>query len=235
MGAKVKLGRRVPSDWKHVEKHPLSAPAAAALPPSPVVFGIPWYHGFDSPEKIGSRWFIGRGDWGSIRGGHAICARPKGIVDPVRFWEFYDQGNEGACVGFGCSRAMSLENRHRYNGFWLYEQAQLIDEYDDTPPEEGTSVRAGMEILRTKGPAPYRADHQPWTRPPDPAQGISAYKWCTTTDAVLLALGLQDQNAVPLLNSWGRYSYPHIVYLPIEGVDRLLHEDGEAAVIVDRP
>jgi hypothetical protein len=38
-----------------------------------IVLGINWYTNFDQPEKVSSRNWIGRGDLGSIRGGHAIC------------------------------------------------------------------------------------------------------------------------------------------------------------------
>ena len=30
-------------------------------------------------------------------------------------------GPEGACVGFGCSRMMSLLNRKRYDARWLWD------------------------------------------------------------------------------------------------------------------
>jgi len=39
----------------------------------PCVLGINWYERFDTPLKVGNEYWIGRDDWGSIRGGHAIC------------------------------------------------------------------------------------------------------------------------------------------------------------------
>jgi hypothetical protein len=120
----------------HVEKYPVRA--LAVTPKVPVVLGINWYSNFDDPVKAGTRYWIGRGDLGYIRGGHAICTRPYGVTDPISWWEFYDQGTEGACVGFSCSRMMSLLNRARYAGRWLYREAQIVDEWAETPPEEGT-------------------------------------------------------------------------------------------------
>lgn len=219
----MQLGRRVPSDFKHVEKYPLSA--IARLPTkAPVVLGINWYSNFDHPKSptgssylYGQRgeFWVGRGDLGSIRGGHAICAKPYGIGDG--WWDYYNQGNTSACVGFSCARMQTLLNRKRYDGGELYRDAQRHDEW---PGEdyEGTSVRAGCWVLRNE-----------WG-----VEGISAYRWTTDWNEVRATLGLPDSIAgVPLLNSWGR-EYPHIVRIPDEVGQRLLNEDGEAAVVTDR-
>jgi len=39
----------------------------------PVEFGINWYTNFDTPVMYNGSWWIGRGDWGKVAGGHAIC------------------------------------------------------------------------------------------------------------------------------------------------------------------
>jgi hypothetical protein len=79
-----------------------------------------WYQNFDSPQNIRvngrTEWWIGLDkDWGSIRGGHAIVVKPDAVTDTAGWWGFYDQGDEGACVGFSSSRMMSLLNRKRYD------------------------------------------------------------------------------------------------------------------------
>src|SRR5687768_18090954 len=40
-----------------------------------VVMGTNWYEAFDQPERAGKggRYWIGRGDLGRVRGGHAYC------------------------------------------------------------------------------------------------------------------------------------------------------------------
>jgi len=218
------LGRREPSDYEHVEKYPL----AAALParPVPVVIGINWYTAFDTP---GAGNWIGRdGNLGSVRGGHAICLEPYiAHRDIPAYWDFYNQGPDGACVGFSCSRMMSLLNRQLYDAPWLYHQAQLIDEYPDTPPAEGSSVRAGCDVLRLRGPRAHGlAD-------PHLGDGIAAVRWATKAEEVTAALGNVHAPYVKLLNSWGR-GYPEKVYLPVAVLQRLLDEGGEAAVVTDR-
>lgn len=229
----MKLGRRKPTDWRHVERYPLAAaPSSIVAPYVPIAFGINWYTNFDSPELIDGDYWIGRGNLGTIRGGHCTALKPTSIRDLTSWWSFYDQGQEGACVGFGCSRVMSLLNRERYDAEDLYHQAQLTDEYSDTPPAEGTSVRAALEVLRTRGP---EAVVRGVSKPPDLAKGISAYRWATSWDEVRQVLGLPDwYDGAPVLNSWGRSGYPHITRITDEAGARVLSEDGEAGIPTDR-
>jgi hypothetical protein len=242
------LGRRVPSDWNHVEKFPLSALPESAQPVGPVVLGINWYGDFDTPVKKGADWFIGLNaqSLGSVRGGHCVCLEPgrNGMKDTVANYRFYNQGHEGACVGFGSSRAMSLLNRQKYYARWLWDHAKMTDEWPDTNPgdDNGTSVRAAMDILRLQGhvlwKAKYASEDVP-TRDAHPAslqEGIFAFRWATSTDDVLKTLENAKATrlgAVPILNSWGS-SYPQRVWMPVETLDRLRREEGEIAVITDR-
>lgn len=88
----------------------------------------------------------------------------------------YDQGREGACVGFSSSMMMSILNRMFYDAPWLYHEAQNRDEWSDTPPEEGTSVRAAMDVLRDVG---HRRVLDGVSQAPLPAFGIAANRWAT--------------------------------------------------------
>jgi hypothetical protein len=233
---KVGLGRREPTDYRHLERFPLtlaSTPAAA----TPVVLGINWYEAFYEPVKVGTRWWIGRGqNWGPVDGGHAIAAKPVGVTDPYTWWTYHDQGSTSECVGWSCSRAVAWMNRERYDASWLYAEAQEIDEWPGSG-YDGTSVRAGLEVLRTVG---HRRVRFGVSKPPDPVRGIREYRWALTVEAVVAALSEDDDDdgmgaieAVPLHNSWGR-SYPQRVWLPFQALDRLLRENGEAAVVLDR-
>ena len=137
------------------------------------------------------------------------------------------------CVGFAASRAMSLLNRKRYDARWLYREAQRVDEWEGEA-YSGTSVRAAMDVLRRVGHAPtYRGA----TRPVDASEGIVENRWAQSVDEVLACLQsplYASLGAVQLLNSWGR-DYPRTVWLPLETLDRLIREDGEATIITDRP
>ena len=244
------LGRRVPPDFEHVAKYPLSALIATnevVVPPAGTEksLGLPWW------------------------------------------WQDHDQGDEGACEGFGNSAMMSITNHYqrlqntgraityRYDCFWLYREAQLVDEWDDTPPGEGTSGRASCQILKARG---HRRVQNGVSGAENLAHGISAYRWATTVDEVraaiysglAVAIGINwysnfddpviynkerwigrsslggirgghcvclyrmsdRRQAFMLMNSWGSYYAP--VWLPYTVLERLISEYGEVAVITNR-
>jgi len=234
------LGRRVPTDWKHVEKYPFSAVAPT------------------TPEKV-----------------ERVLRMPS--------WAhlYYNQAAEGACVGFGESQMMSILNHHRYDARWLWNVAKLIDEWADTNPgdDNGTSVRAGCDVLRLQG-------HVQVLRGKDqevnPAEGIAANRWATKVDEIrasiaagvpvalginwydafdypspygsstdyfvghdrqlgnirgghcVCAMGASDRRqAICFTNNWGA-DYPRKVWLPYPITQRLIDEDVEAAIVTDR-
>ncbi len=239
------LGRRVPSDFSHIEKYPLRMEAAATFT-------------LERTLPVEDAWHT-----------------------------FYDQGREGACAGFGASWAMSITNRRRYDAFWLYRQGQDIDEWDDTPPEEGTSVRAVMDILRTKGHRRVRAG---FSYPASLTEGIAANRWARTVDqmratlnadvpivggfawltnfdrpqpievrdlggrrrtewwigrgdlgslrgghCVVIRAGSDRRAAFGITNNWGAGNYPPLTWIPYEVFEkRLIPDYGEFTMFTDR-
>ena len=247
----VRLGRLVPDDWRHVEQYPITALAADERPThTPVVIGVNWYSEMDDPsrdEQTGE-YFIARAGAGSlttVRGGHCVCLEPGGEPDKVAWQRFYDQGKEGACVGFGWSRCMTILNGgQRYAARWLWDRAKETDEWPQTNPgdNDGTSVRAAAEVLVASGHVDWRRsyaddDHVARARyAADRADGIKVFRWATSVEDVHQALGnprADELGAVPILNSWGE-SYPHRVWLPDDVLARLIGEEGEIAIPTDR-
>jgi hypothetical protein len=238
------LGRRPPADFEHVERYPLTAATAPSVP-TPVVLGINWYVEFDAPAKDGQGhyWIARDGKLTKVRGGHCVCLKPRGVTDTAAWWDFYDQGAEGACVGFGSSRAMTLLNRKRYFARWLWDKAKAIDEWSETNPgdDQGTSVRAGLDVLRLQGHVSWRTSYEPlnvdWRHRDDlvgaVAEGIKANRWATSTQDALDVLGYGDLDYVDVINSWGR-SYPHLVRMPATVLEQLRKEDGEVGIVTDR-
>ncbi|QRP47479.1 hypothetical protein [Amycolatopsis sp. FDAARGOS 1241] len=246
--ADPRLGRFVPDDWQHLERYPLTALATKERPVrTPVVIGVNWYREFDDPEpdgKSGEMFIAKGGSVTTVRGGHCVCLEPGGTPDTDQSYNFYNQGAEGACVGFGWSRCMTLFNGDDYAARWLWDAAKKRDEWAETNPgdENGTSVRAAAEVLRELGHVEWQDEYSDddWRRresyTPDVKQGIRAFRWARTVDEVHAALGnhrADELGAVPLLNSWGA-NYPHRVWLPDEVLDRLIREEGEIAVPTDR-
>ena len=225
------LGRLVPPDWRHVENFPLTA-ATFPTRPTPVVIGVNWYDEFDNPEqdRQGHNWVARDGHLTKVRAGHCVCLKPRGAVDLDTWWGYYNQHQEGACVGMGVSRLASHLNHKIYDAFWLYHEAQKVDE---RPGEnyEGTTVRAGLDILRKRG---HRVVTDGVAARPDIAEGIIANRWAHSVDEVLQVLGYDGLDYVDILNSWGKDDYPHLVRMPAGVLDRLRTEEGEFGLVTDR-
>jgi hypothetical protein len=247
-----RLGRFIPDDWEHAEKYPFSA-----LPEEtrrelkvPVVIGVNWYREFGNPELDDDtgEYFIAREGADSlttIRGGHCVCLEPGGEPDPDEWWEFYDQGQEGACVGFGWSRCMSILNNQLYGARWLWDRSKEIDQWDETNPgdNEGTSVRAASDILRQSGHVDWQDDYadddhtERASYRPDRDDGLVRVRWADSAAEVHEALSnpkADELSAVCILNSWGTGGYEHRVWMPDDVLDRLIGEQGEIAIPVDR-
>lgn len=242
---------RVPTGHtKHLDKYPLTAGTKPAQP-MPMTIGVNWYSNFDSPVriKVKGRGYnaIGQGDLGNIRGGHATCLKPHGVDDSAAWWEYYNQGQEGRCVEFAKLRMMTLLNRKRYDitSRWGYHESQERDYWQgcylghNGPAYAGTSVDAGMQVLKEFGAIPALRRGRGMTMEKGATlvrreEGISSYRWALTWDDVRSVLGVPDWlPGAPMLNSWGR-GYPHITLLLDGAGERLLNEGGEFAVVTDR-
>lgn len=233
---------RLPSDTtEHLERYPLTA-ATMPAEPRPMVAGVNWYSNFDSPvlERRGvikTAW-IGRGDLGRVRGGHAIMLPVEGFRDPTPWWDYYNQGDEGRCVEFATLRMLSQLYRTKFDltRKALYFDAQREDEWPGgeypggSPSYSGTSVRAALEVVRRAGAiAKPRRGAVPET--PSAKWAVKEYRWATSWDDVRAALGVPDGEAgVPFLNSWGR-AFPHVTRITDEAGARLLAEDGELGIV----
>lgn len=251
------LGRRIPVDFKHVEKYPLRALGLTTSMEVNKILELPFWH-----------------------------------------WT-HDQGNEGACEGFGNTMMMAVLNMAqrraantrpytvRYDPWWLWDEAKLIDGWDDTNPgdDNGTSGVAAAEVMRKRGLVRYKYTstllshilNNPTC--PDLTQGIDTYRWATDVDQMRaglsqglpIALGINwyenfddpvqhsdgswwigesnlgqirgghcvcvygasdRRQAFRVKNSWGR-SYP-LIWVPYATMSRLLVEQGEACLVTDR-
>lgn len=164
------LGRKTPNDFAHVEKFPLRTVAAVA--PTLVVertLALPYWH-----------------------------------------WT-HDQGNEGSCVGHGVAMERAITNgaqnklahvlraTRRYDPIDIWNEAKKVDDWPDTNPgdENGTSVRAGYDVMRDRGPRRVRSMRfggQYGVPTPvgegDPlvAEGAVVNRWATTVDEMRQAI-----------------------------------------------
>lgn len=114
---------------------------------------------------------------------------------------YYNQGREGACVGFSSSEMMTYLNRRRFDARWLWNEAKKVDPWSDTNPgdDNGTSVAAAMDVLRTQGHVYVKGGKD---QPPNPDFGITENRWATTVDDLRTSI----QNGIPVV--MGTYWYP---------------------------
>jgi hypothetical protein len=91
---------------------------------------------------------------------YALAPHVQSLPDKTgsKFWSNplrLDQLNEGSCVGHGWVQSINSQPKiHRYDhdvALNVYHKAQKLDEFPDTPPAEGTSVRAGGKACRAVG------------------------------------------------------------------------------------
>lgn len=122
-------------------------------------------------------------DWVHVSRWSLAEVRPETVATVERFVsrnvqrKHYHQ-HESSCVGHAASRMMTMLNGGLYDPWWLWDRAKEVDSWAETNPgdDEGTSVRAAMDVLRDIG-------HRPWRgNAPDHAAGISANRWATTVD-----------------------------------------------------
>jgi hypothetical protein len=254
------LGRREPTDFKHIEKYPWSAVQATTVSVVNKVMELPRWH-----------WTHDQGTEGSCVGHGIVMERAITNTGQNRLAKLFRPGR-------------------RYDPVDVWRHAKTIDEWEETKFEDsnGTSVRAGYDIARDRGlrrvksmiihegasvPTPIDA------RDPDVAEGIIANRWATTVDEVRTAIseglpcaigvnwygnfdvpvqladkswwigsqhlgrlrgghcltiyGASDKRqAVRLKNSWGK-AYP-LVWMPYTTLQRLIDENGEIALVTDR-
>jgi hypothetical protein len=129
------------------------------------------------------------------------------VLPEYRYWDrgdTLDQGRQGACVGFGWTAWYNCRPRGFYaqkGGDYarsVYRRAQEIDEWEDTPPGEGTSVRAGARIML--------ADFT-----------LTEYLWARTADEV--RAWIKAKGPVVIGSKWltGMYDTDAGGYLRVEG------------------
>jgi len=236
------LGCIIPEDKPHVTAKPLAATPGGAPIDVPVVVGFSWYTSFDEPKEIDGTFHlpdVAKGEsLGTIRGGHCFCFEPMGAVKRNREAAqiFYNQGQEGACVGFGNSRAITIvhEEEALFDALWLYDEARRLE--GTYPQGEGSSVHSGAEILLMKGHR-IQTGEQVCTREvgdaaPSKLDGISAIRWATSVEEVLRALARPGAEALPFENSWGT-EYPSVCWMPVATFAQLLAGGGEAGVYTE--
>lgn len=172
-----------------------------------------------------------------------------------------DQGNTSSCVGHAWAHwlmAGPTTNKPPMTAFELYQLAQRVDEWPgEEPAYEGTSVRAGAKVLQGLGHVTgyqwaYNAEtviaHVLTTGPmvlgtnwymgqftPHDKTGVMELSGGNVGGHAYLIAGVSRRTGLArILNSWGvGWASNGRAWLRFADLDRLLAEDGEAAVAIE--
>lgn len=128
----------------------------------------------------------------------------KRLKLPTQYIPKYDQGQEGACVGFAWSWAMSILNRRFYAARKLYLETQFVDPYPETPPEEGTSVVSAAQVLQKQGHWRFARGI---TWPLAITEGIKEFRQALSIDEIRAAIYL-DIPVVFGIDWWSNFDSP---------------------------
>ncbi len=137
----------------------------------------------------------------------------------------HDQGQEGACVGFGTSMMLSILHEQacrrrgdrtpyiRYNPWWLWDRAKLADEWPETNPGDsnGTTVNAACTVISTIGHVLWVDENDPKSfGEPDQGYGITTVRWAQTVDEVRTAINAEIPTSVGI-NWYHNFETPQFV------------------------
>lgn len=151
---------------------------------------------------------------------------------PAWHWD-HDQGRQGSCVGHGAAMERAITNLaqnrkagvpspgRRYDPLHLWNEAKRIDPWPDTNPgdENGTSVSAAYDVLRTLGPRRCQIRFDPVAETPVPynekptliADGVLRNRWATNIDEIRSAI--QGGTPVAIGVDWpDRFDEPTLLH-----------------------
>lgn len=255
------LGRRIPSDFEHVAKYPFRGLASAAAPVQVErVLKLPSWHWEHDQGAEGS--CVGHGtamERAITNTAQNVLLRVLGIkarrYDPIDIWNeaklvdgFSDTNpgdDNGTTVRAGYD-VMRDRGPRRVKTMKLVGDAPtpigeqppslpdgaVVNRWATTVDEVRAAIGTGVPVTLgvnwySSFDSPEQVGREMWIGRNPETVGIVRGGHC------LVAYGASDKRqAVRLKNSWGRF-YP-LVWLGYGTLERLLKEDGEAAVITDR-
>jgi len=178
---------------------------------------------------------------------------PRPVRKIWRVWWRGNQGDTGQCVGYSlyCLLRALPHLQREPSPLAIYDRAQVLDEFDDTPPEEGTSVRAGAKALKEfgkfttygwaftvedainwmgeQGPTVWGINWYEGMDDPDPLTGLVTVRGAIRGGHAVCCLGYDDRKEWLIFqNSWStKWGLRGRFKLRYTDAARLLEEDGE--------
>ena len=229
------FGRRVPSDFKHVEKYPYGAVAPTAPAKVERTLSLPRYRSVYDQQREGacvgfaSSWMM------SMLNRRLYDAR--WLWNEAKEIDEWPDTNPGDNSGTSVRAAMDVLRKvghcriyrekarppHLAEGILRNRWARTVDEIR-TSIDRGAPVVLGVNWYENFD-SPERSNGDYWIGRGDLGRIRAGHAVCV--------YGASDKRqAVRIVNNWGE-RYP-LVLMPYSTVERLLQEDGEAALVTDR-
>ncbi len=230
------LGRRVPSDWKHVEKYPFSAMASPAVTTVERTLRLPEYREKYNQMREGacvgfaSSWMM------SIL--NRRLYNPRWLWNEAKKIDEWPETNPGDNQGTSVRAAMDVLRAQGHVRVVRGRESPpdladgiLENRWATTVDEIRTAIAGGIPVTigvnwYTAFDTPTQKDGNWWIGDGDLGHIRGGHSVCIFRASDRL-------QAVGIVNNWGP-SYP-LVLMPYGVLSRLLGEQGEAALVTDRP
>jgi hypothetical protein len=229
------LGRRRPSDWRHIAKYPYRAVAPATATKVERTLPLPAYRVRYDQEREGacvgfaSSWMM------SILNRRFYDAR--WLWDEAKKIDEWPETNPGDSEGTSVRAAMDVlraaGHRRRYRGATYpanLNEGIAENRWCTTVDEIRTAIGKGIPV--TLGVNWYVNFDKPVVKGGRWWIGMGSLGRIRGGHAVCIYRASDHYDAVGIVNNWGP-EYP-LVLMPYDTLRRLLHEDGEATLVTDR-
>lgn len=257
------LGRKIPTDWEHVEKHPLRAAPESALITVEKTLHLPWYVGKGQHDQGSEGACVGFGTsmmMDIINGydeRHTVRYNPWWLWDRAKDideWADTIPGDDnGTSVRAACDILRGAGHLPMKKWMKDYPGAMEVANLSSgVKKTEGiaenrwaTTVDEMRAVLNLGLPVsiginwydnfdhPVQKQGEGWFRKGEYVIGdVNASLGRIRGGHCVCVYGASDRRqAFKIVNSWGR-SYP-LVWIPYGTMERLIHEDGEVALVSD--
>lgn len=257
-----RLGRYIPDDDRHLRQFPASAVLPKTVVVANATLELPGWHWLHDQWRQGS--CVGHGVEMERAISNLAQRRVQTLkpytrrYDPIDTWNWAKDHDEWAETNSGDDNGTSVRAGYEYTrvvgprlikntGSTAFQGDQLIitDRRNQPDPAEGVAAyrwaRTVDEIRTALAAGIPVTIGVNWYENFDNPVYASGYYWIGRSADLgqirgghcVCIYGVSDQRqAFRVKNSWGR-SYP-LIWMPYSVMERLLREDGEAALVVDR-
>lgn len=236
MAGEAPLGRNVPSDWNHVEKYPYSMIASEPVLSVERTIRLPEYREKYNQQREGA--CVGYASTWMMSILNRKLYNPRWLWNEAKKIDEWPQTNPGDNQGTSVRAAMDVLRAQGHVRILRgrecppnMEDGILENRWATNVDEIRTAIASGVPVTLginwyTNFDTPVEKNGTWWI-------GQGSLGTVRGGHAVCIYRASDRLQAFGIVNNWGT-SYP-LVMMPYSILSRLLVEDGEAALVTDRP